>query len=64
MKRTAWNANMGNGKHTQMAENQMGPLPTVAFYKKERDRLQKMYKNNEITKEEMNQQLRVLRGMV
>lgn len=64
MKRTAWNANMGSKNYTTMPENQMGPLPTMKFYLQRRLELVEQNKRGEITSEEMNKELRVLRGIV
>lgn len=64
MKRTAWNVNMGGKKHTAMPDNQMGPLPTMEFYRQRRAELMDQLKRGEITNVEMAKQLRELRGII
>ena len=60
----AWNRGMGQGgAGVELGPNQMGPLPTMQMYRQQRIALMNQYRNGEMTRDEMRQQIRNLRGM-
>ena len=61
----AWNRGMGvGGAGVELGPNQMGPLPTMQMYRQQRLALMDQHRQGEITRDEMRQQIRNLRGMV
>ena len=60
----AWNRGMGQGGYgAGLASNQMGPLPTIDFYRKRNAELIEQRRRGEITRDEMRRQMRELRGI-
>jgi hypothetical protein len=61
----AWNRGMGRGgAGVELGPDQMGPLPTMQMYRQQRLALMDQHRQGEITRDEMRQQIRDLRGMV
>jgi hypothetical protein len=61
----AWNRGMGGGgTGVELGPNQMGPVPTMQWYQKRRAEFSEMVRNGEMTRTDMRNQLRELRGMI
>jgi hypothetical protein len=61
----AWNRGMGGGGGgVELGSNQMGPVPTMQWYQKRRTEFSEMVRNGEMTRTDMRNQLRELRGMI